>query len=68
MKKVKSVNVFFSALYSGCDFVEIDGRRRIADVPNWRARRWNVIEMRELVKSGRLALGKKHKQKREIAG
>jgi hypothetical protein len=67
MKKVKSVNVFFSALYSGCDFVEIDGRRRIAYVPNWQARRFNVIEMRELVKGGRLALGKKHKQKRGIA-
>jgi hypothetical protein len=64
MKKVKSVTVFYSALYSGCDFVEVEGRRRIAVVPNWKARRYNVVEMRELVKSGRLALGRKHKEKK----
>jgi hypothetical protein len=65
MKKVKSVNVFYSALYSGCDFFEVEGKRRVAMIANWQARRFNVIEMRELVKGGRLALGKKHKQRRE---
>jgi len=65
MKKVKSVTVFYSALMSGCDFYEVEGRRRICEIKNWQAKLLNVVEMRELVKGGRLALGRKHKRKQK---
>jgi hypothetical protein len=65
MKKVKSVTVFYSALMSGCDFYEVEGRRRVDEIKNWQAKLLNVVEMRELVKGGRLALGRKHKRKQK---